>query len=113
MDPVFQNHVREIEDKIAKEVLIAIEENKVSDDELGDLGKFVLEKLEVSKDHNQLVSVISEMSNKWPFLKNIENLEKGEVKEEAEDKGEKDVLNLAKSGKVEEAINLAKQITEN
>ena len=45
-------------------------------------------------------------------MEGIEKIERGEVTEAHEDKIEQDVLNLAKSGKVTEAISLAKTVTE-
>lgn len=105
-------HKTEIERKILEAIINAFENNQVAEAELPTISDFVLTRIDQIQDHEQLVKFLDELSAKWPFFDNIEQLERGEVTEAKEDQIEQKVLEMAKSGKVDEAINLAKTVTE-
>ncbi len=106
-------HIEKVDRRLLESLITAIEADKINDEELPVLANFVLEKIDSTKNHEQLIKGLEELSAKWPIFDNIEELERGEVQEAKEDKVEQDVLNLAKNGRVEEAISLAKTMTEN
>lgn len=56
---------------------------------------------------------LRDLSSKWSIFTKLLVLESGEVKEKTEDKVAEDVLKMAKEGKIDEAIGLAKTMTEN
>lgn len=109
---ISQQHKEEIERKIIESIIVNLEENKLPQEELPIIADFVLGKIDTVKNHDELVIFLTELSTKWPIFTNITSIEKGEVKEKVEDKVAEDVLNLAKSGKIDEAIGLAKTMTE-
>ena len=109
---VTADHKIEIERKILKEIINALENNKVTEAELPNIADFVITHIDPVQNHDQMIKFLDELSAKWPFFESLEQLERGEVTEAKEDRVEQEVLNLAKSGKVTEAINLAKTVTE-
>ena len=106
------DHKIEIERKILKEIINALENDKVTEAGLPDIADFVITHIDPVQNHEQMIKFLDELSQKWPFFEGLEQIERGEVTEAHEDKIEQDVLNLAKSGKVTEAISLAKTVTE-
>ena len=109
---VSAEHKTEIEKKILKEIINALENDKVTEAELPDIADFVITHIDAAQNHEQMIKFLDELSQKWPFFEGLEQIERGEVTEAKEDQVEQEVLNLAKSGKVTEAINLAKTVTE-
>ena len=109
---VTTQHKTEIERKILKEIINALENEKITEAELPVIADFVIGHIDPVQNHDQMIKFLDELSAKWPFFESLEQLERGEVTEAKEDKVEQEVLNLAKSGKVTEAINLAKTVTE-
>jgi len=109
---VTADHKIEIERKILKEIINALENDKVTEAGLPDIADFVITHIDPVQNHEQMIKFLDELSQKWPFFEGLEQIERGEVTEAHEDKIEQDVLNLAKSGKVTEAISLAKTVTE-
>ena len=105
-------HKTEIERKILKEIINALENEKVTEAELPDIADFVITHIDTVQSHEQMIKFLDDLSKKWPFFEGLEQIERGEVTEAKEDQVEQEVLNLAKSGKVTEAINLAKTVTE-
>ncbi len=109
----WKSHVEDVEKKLLKELVRAIDEEKVTDEETTRMAQTVLDRVDKAKDQNELLLALADLSIKWPFFANVEDIEKGVAQDAVEDKTEQDVLNLAKSGQVEEAITLAKTATEN
>ena len=109
---VTAQHKTEIERKILKEIINALENEKLTEAELPDIADFVITHIDPVQNHEQMIKFLDELSAKWPFFDNIEQLERGEVTEAKEDQVEQKVLEMAKSGRVDEAINLAKTVTE-
>ncbi|MDO8487167.1 MAG: hypothetical protein Q7S45_02665 [Candidatus Curtissbacteria bacterium] len=105
-------HKKELERKILEQIIDGLEDNKLTSDELPTIAGFVLSGLENVMTHEQVMKFLTDLSSKWPIFQNLALLEKGEVQEAHEDKIEEQVLNLAKSGNVEEAISLAKTVTK-
>lgn len=108
---VSATHRTDVLKKIVSDLVVAMEQNKVTEEEVSKIATFALEKVDKTTNHDELIKLLDEMSKQWPFFENIEQIERGEVKEVLEDKVEIEVLNLAKNRKIEEAIALAKTVT--
>lgn len=110
--PLLEQHRKELEHRIVDTMITALEKNEVSEDELTDIAGFVLERIDTLGNEDQAAEFLTELSAKWGFFKPILVLELGKVKSEVEKKIARDVLSLANSGNIEEAIRLAKTMTE-
>ncbi|MDO8461161.1 MAG: hypothetical protein Q7S38_01820 [bacterium] len=109
---VTQEHKNDLEKKIVESVILALENNTISKEEMPIIAEFVLGKIDVIKTHEELVLFVNELALKWPIFSNIDQIEKGEVQEKKESETAESVLNLAKSGQIEDAVNLAKTMTQ-
>lgn len=103
-------HREEIVQRLTRDLVEEMEKNGVSEADLPQIADFILEKIDKAQNHNELIALLDELSQKWPFFETVEQLERGEVKELIEDKVEKDLLTLAKAGRAEDVIRLAKSV---
>ena len=105
-------HKKKIYNDIVEVIITALEKNELSSSEIPKIANFVLVQIDAVNNHEDLITFLKNLSNKWPIFENIEEIEKGEVKDQKEEEVAEGVLQMAKSGNVEEAINLAKTMTE-
>src|SRR3989344_6534746 len=89
---VSDEHKKEIEAKIVEDIVFGLESNKISETDLPRIADFVLGKIDNIQNHEELVSFLNELSEKWPVFDNLEEVERGEVKDSEEGQAEKDVL---------------------
>lgn len=108
---ITQNHKDEMEKKLVECIVLALENNSLQESELPQIANLILDKIDNIKTQTELISLLEELSSRWPIFKNIELLENGELKEQKENVAIQDVLELAKSGKIDDAIDLAKLAT--
>jgi len=108
----WREHVKEIERKILEAIVQGLERKQLLAADIPEIANFVLAKVAKCNSHNELISGLDELSQKWPIFKGILQLEQGEIAEAKEDSAEEEVLRLAKTGQVDAAINLAKSFTE-
>lgn len=102
---------KELEKNIVESVIRALEKNELSQDQLSPIGSFVLERIDSITDNNALVAFLSDLSSRWPIFKDIAVVHEGKIRDVKEDKTVKDVLTLAQNGKIDDAISLAKTMT--
>ena len=105
-------HKKKIYNDIVEVIITALEKNELSSSEIPKIANFVLVQIDAVNNHEDLITFLKNLSNKWPIFENIEEIEKGEVKDQKEEEVAEGVLQMAKSGNVEEAINLAKTMTK-
>ena len=103
-------HKAQVEAQIVEIVAASLENNVLGQEELPVIATFVLDKIDTIKTQDELAVFLAELSGKYPIFKNIAIVEKGILNHEKENVVVKDMLNLAKNGKIDEAIQLAKTI---
>lgn len=103
-------HKRKVEQYIVDVIATALDKNELKEDELPKIGNFVLSKIDNIKTHKQLLEFLNELSQNWKIFSNIEEIEKGEEKEFKEETVEKGIIEMAKKGKIDEALKLAKTV---
>lgn len=108
----FNEKVTNIQSAIVEKIAQALEGEKITEDELPTIATFVLNNTKSLTTEEQLLAFLDELAKKWPFFEPIEELEKGRAREAGEDKVVADVLKLAKSGQINEAVDLAKTVTQ-
>lgn len=109
---VSEEKLTNIQSAIVEKIAQALEEEKVAEDELPEIATFVLEKTNNITTEEQLLLFLDDLAQKWPFFEPIEELEKGREREKGEEQVVEDVLKLAKSGQINEAVDLAKTVTQ-
>lgn len=96
------------------DVLIANVENQtLQEAEITPIADFVLKRIEEVKNSMEIEALLVDLSQNWPIFQSISRLHEGEEKERADKEVADGVLALAQSGKIDEAIDLAKTATQN
>lgn len=103
----------ELESKILAILTTALENNTITTDDVSPIATFVLENAKDISDQQELIEFLRELSNRWNIFTPLLVISSGELQEKAENEIGQGVLELAKSGKLEEAIQLAKSATQN
>lgn len=99
--------------QIVDALTAALDKDEISSDDLPVISSSVLDEVNSATDENQLQAVLKGLADEWPVLANLVVLEQGQAKEKVEDEVAKGVSTLAQSGKIDDAISLAKTATEN
>ncbi len=105
-------HKKEIERQLLNIIIKELEENKLTTDDLPKIAQFVLSTIDTVTTHEQLLPYLKSLSDQWPCFKPIETIELGEVQRVKEHDIAHQVMLLSKSGKIEEALSLAKSMTQ-
>lgn len=100
-----------IETSIVNAIISSLKTNAIEELELSAVADFVLGRIDNVKTNIELLAFLSELSSKWQIFKQIEKIEQGKLKEQKEDEVARGVLDLAKTGKIDDAIKLAKTMT--
>ncbi|HSX18621.1 MAG TPA: hypothetical protein VLE91_00645 [Candidatus Saccharimonadales bacterium] len=93
------DHRDEIVKRLTQDLVEEMEKNGVTEADLPKIADFILEKVDKAQNHNELITLLDQLSAKWPFFETVEQLERGEVRELMEDSAEKDLLKLARAGR--------------
>jgi hypothetical protein len=109
---VTDTHKKEIERQILHKIIAELEANTMETSELPKIGEFVLSTINTVTNHEELLPYLAELSAKWACFKPIENIELGEVQRVKEHEVAHQVLLLSKNGKIDEALSLAKSMTQ-
>ncbi len=102
---------REIERKIVKAIIKGLDENLISVGDLPSLSTYLLENIVNVTDQDTLMAFLRDISAKWQIFTGLlveENIP-FENSQEERNKVIENISNLAKEGKVEEAIGVAKK----
>ncbi len=107
----FKKQIEQAEKDIVECVVLSLENGNIKEEDLPEIGQFVLDKIDLLKTHEELSAFLMELSSKWPIFLNIAKIEKGELQERAESETADSVLTLLKHGKIDDALSLAKSET--
>lgn len=105
------SHKKEIETRIVEIISSGLEKGDLKEEESKEIADFVLGRIDLIKNRTELEAFLSQLSSKWQVFKVLESLEKGETRKRVENEVAEGVLTLAKNGKINEALNLAKTMT--
>lgn len=104
---------KEIKMKLIEIIIDSLENGRLSVSELSNVSSFILDRIDKVADQNQLRFFLSELSSQWPIFTDFLVTEIGVVQEVKEDKAAEDMTALMQNGKMEEAVDLAKTVTDN
>jgi hypothetical protein len=105
------DHKKHIEDEIVKIMINASQTQQLSDEDLSVISTVVLDTIDQVSDQVTLQTFLQDLVSRWPVFKPLLILELKEMKEKVEDEVAEGVLLLARHGKIENAIKLAKSAT--
>lgn len=107
-----EDHKKQVEKMILEAIVLGLENEKIKEADLPPIADYVLKYIDAIYDHHQLVVFVTNLSQKWPIFKNIEDIEKGEEKRAFEHKAAGQVLNMIKTGQATQAINYARKVVQ-
>lgn len=107
-----QEQKNKIEGEIVDVIISKMENNNLTEEDASLIADFVLSKIDAIKSNDETMLFLKELSTKWPFFENIAIIEGGEIKDKKEDVVAQEVLKLTKNGKINDAISLAKTMTQ-
>lgn len=96
------------------DILISCVENKtMSENDFPPIATYVLERIAVVKNEEEMGHFLEELSERWPIFSSLASLQKGHNQEKVDSEVAEGVLHLTKSGKIDEALSLAKNAIQN
>ena len=107
-----KNYIYKVEKDIVDKALREYGDGKISRDELKNIADFTVEEMKKVNNRLDLINFLKILAGKWPIFSNIAIIEEGSYKQEVEKGVYSQVLELAKHGKIDEAINLSKSMTK-
>ncbi len=107
-----EEHKHDIEMRIVRRIILAIEKQELTSADLPNIADLILARIDTIKTQDELAEFLTELSARWSVFKDVLEIELGRVKSNLEKKIARDVLNLANAGNIEEAIRLARTMTE-
>lgn len=110
MDPVKESKLN-LEKQIVEEALIEFESGKITEEELRQIAVFTIDHLKPASNELDIQNFLEQLKSKWNFFSQLAMISQSEIKENVENEVFDGVLTLAKHGKIEEAVKLAKMVT--
>jgi signal recognition particle GTPase len=101
----------EIQRQIVEAVVQHLEKNLISPDTSTEIATFVLDTLSNVSTQFELESFLTELTSRWNMFESILKSEEGKSRLKVEQEQIDGVLLLAKHGKIDEALQLAKSAT--
>lgn len=105
-----EEHKNEVGKQIVLTLANAAEDKKIFMPEIKAVSAFVLERLDSCITHEQLIDFLTQLFLKWPIFSHILTVEKGKGLEEKEKEKVKQLEELIKRRKLDEALEIAKGI---
>lgn len=106
-----EQHKKDIENKIVDRLISALNIDKITELDSSNIAKFVLERIDTIKNEGEMIQFLQQLADSWNIFIPIITMEEHESKRRIENEVAEGVLLLAQHGKVENAIKLAKSVT--
>ncbi|MEK9176303.1 MAG: hypothetical protein AAB520_02550 [Patescibacteria group bacterium] len=110
MDQI-QKHKEQVEKQIVDMGIDKYGDGTISKEELSKIADFVVEGMEKVKTQQDLSEFLAFLASRWSFFQNLVTIEQGAVKEASDKQVYTGALDLAKHGRIDEAVKLAKTAT--
>lgn len=107
-----ENVKKLIEQHVVERMITALDRDEINDNEVPLIADFVLTHIDAVATEDEKMVFLRELAERWRIFTGLLVTQSGEVKEKVEDEVAGGVLTLAQSGKIEQAIKLAKTMTE-
>lgn len=108
MDTFTPEHKKEVEKLIVDSTIDALEAEIIKEDDLKPIADFVLSKIDLIKNEDELIAFLEELAAKWKFFQPIERFVEGQKQHTEEVKSVDEAQDLIKSGNIDEALQILK-----
>lgn len=102
---------KNLENNLVETMLAGLDREEITQEDLPVIATFILDRIDTITSQDDLMQFLRDIAAQWQIFSRILVLESGELKEQKEGQVAQGVLSLAKVGKIEEAISLAKTMT--
>lgn len=106
-----ENQKKQLEDEIVRTMIQALNNKSITDEQMSIISTLVLDKIDEVHNELELKEFLSDLAARWHIFKPLLVLRFRDMQEKVEDEVAEGVLLLAKHGKIEDAIKLAKSVT--
>lgn len=100
---------KELEQSIVDICISALENKGVTEEQMGDVSFFVLERIDLVKNQQELLGFLEKLSEKWPIFVGLLEITRGEAEAVEDKKTVINVQDLIKQGNLDQAIAVAKE----
>jgi hypothetical protein len=107
----FLQHRYKVEKMIVDGTLGEFEKGKFTEAQMKEIADFTVVGMKNTKSLQDIYSFLKLLSSRWPIFQNLVTIEEGAMKEASDKKVYSNVLDLAKHGKIDEAVMLSKTAT--
>lgn len=105
-------HIKEVDRKLVETIITALREDLLSAEEYDEVADFVVKGMDAVKTRDQLLEFLRALSAKWKIFTHLLVVEGASNKDSTEDKVYDTAVALAESGKIDEAVAVAKSATQ-
>ena len=109
---ISQERKDELDRAIASLIADLIEKETLQEYELGKIVDFYGARIDASQTEEDIQNFIFDFVEKWPVFAALKTTEHNNNVQKTEEEITQDVLSLAKEGRLEEAVGLAKTVTD-
>lgn len=106
------DEIKVIEQEVVDTLVASLDKEAISEQELPTIADYVLTHIDNLKTKDEIMPFLRQLSEKWRIFTPLLVMHSGEIKEKQEGKVAKDVLSLAQLGRLDQAIKLAKTMTD-
>lgn len=99
---------KEVEKQIVDVCIGGLDNKSLTEDQMGDISFFVLERIDLVKTQEELVEFLEQLAGRWSIFAGMLSIVKGEEKVVQEKIEVENVENLIKSGNIDQALMAAK-----
>jgi hypothetical protein len=107
-----EEHKKEVSRRLVETIITSLQEDLLSADDYDEVADFVVTRMDAVKTNEELMQFLRELSSKWKIFTHVLVVESAATRDQAEDKVYDNAVALAESGKLDEALTLAKSATE-
>ena len=87
----------------------ALEQDMIPSKEVPSLSSFIVKEMEKVNTHEELINFLRVLSSKWSVFSYLLVVESGEVQEKKDEEVAEAASELAKEGKIDEALNIVRE----
>lgn len=99
---------KDIEKQIVDLCISALDNKSLTEDQMGDISFFVLERIDLVKTQEELIEFLRNLSQRWSIFSGMLEIVEGEEEVANEKSKIENVENLIKSGDIDQALMAAK-----
>lgn len=110
---VSEDRKEELRKQILERLLSEWESGKINQDESANIANYVLDSMPFVFTEQDLLDFLNELISKWAFFGNLLTIEKGKRKEKVSGEMAEGAATLARHGKLDDALKLAKKGSAN